>query len=182
VTKAGGPDEPEGSETRPTPESEAISDDLASAVPGRVSELDDREESRTAPVLKPSVWAIVLLGGVVIAVAALVLFLLTAGGPAPSAQELSRRPLNPKPGGPPAGLAASGKPIYEANCASCHGAAGDGGVGPGLRARRVALAPDSVLATIVERGLGTMPAIHLSSSDEQALLAYVRYLEGLPAR
>lgn len=38
----------------------------------------------------------------------------------------------PSAGGPEKGPAVSGKAVYAANCASCHGARGEGGVGPKL--------------------------------------------------
>ena len=85
-----------------------------------------------------------------------------------------------RPAAPPTGRAVAGRAVYEASCARCHGTLGDGGIGPSLRARRVALAPDAAIAGVIERGLPNMPAVPLSADDERSVLAYLRYLQGVP--
>ena len=57
------------------------------------------------------------------------------GGAAPAGQATATIPVAPFP----VGDAARGQPLYAANCASCHGAKGEGGSGPGLNAT-----PDNV--------------------------------------
>ena len=51
-----------------------------------------------------------------------------AGGAAPAGQATAAIPV----ANFPVGVASRGQPLYAANCASCHGAKGEGGSGPGL--------------------------------------------------
>jgi cytochrome c-type biogenesis protein CcmH len=61
--------------------------------------------------------------------------------------------------------------VYAANCASCHGAAGGGGIGPSLL--RAGLTRESV-ALITKNGKGAMPAFpQISGKSLDALLALV---------
>jgi mono/diheme cytochrome c family protein len=158
-------------------------DELAEAVPERVSDVGDRDpaaEGRSGAGAGPPRSLVAGLGLSVLLIGALVAFLLVRGGPPPSPDELARQPLNPKPSAPPSGLAATGQPVYEASCARCHGLGGDGGAvagAPSLRARRVALAPDSAILSVVRNGFGAMPPVPLATGDEAALVAYLRYLE-----
>lgn len=57
------------------------------------------------------------------------------GGAAPAGQATATIPVAPFP----VGNATRGQPLYTANCASCHGAKGEGGSGPGLNST-----PDNV--------------------------------------
>ncbi len=60
---------------------------------------------------------------------------VVTGGAAPAGQATATIPIAPFP----AGEASRGQALYAANCASCHGAKGEGGSGPGLNS-----APDNV--------------------------------------
>ncbi|MDB5046815.1 MAG: cytochrome oxidase [Deinococcus sp.] len=58
--------------------------------------------------------------------------------------------------------------VYAANCASCHGAAGGGGIGPSLRASRLTR---EALKLVTVNGRGAMPAFpNLSESELTGLL------------
>ena len=62
-------------------------------------------------------------------------------------------------GGVPEGAAA----VYDANCAACHGASGEGGVGPSLQSSAFDL--DTTIAAIAN-GVGTMPGFSSGLSEE----------------
>jgi len=68
-----------------------------------------------------------------------------------------------------------GEIVYAEKCASCHGAKGEGGIGPKLAGNPILNAPEAV-AEIVRNGRGTMPAIPLSDEEMTALLAYLKKL------
>jgi mono/diheme cytochrome c family protein len=73
-------------------------------------------------------------------------------------------------GGAAAGDAANGEVVFARECSSCHGAGGEGGVGPRLVDSGVDAA---TAAATIEQGAGIMPA-GLVSGDEQAdVVAYV---------
>ncbi len=61
--------------------------------------------------------------------------------------------------------------LYSANCASCHGVNGEGGIGPDLRG----LTDTALVETQVSAGAGSMPAFgdKLSADEISALAAYV---------
>jgi len=64
-----------------------------------------------------------------------------------------------------------GTSVYAANCASCHGAAGGGGIGPSLR---MAGLTRSSVAAIVKNGKGAMPAFPaITGKSLDALLTLV---------
>ncbi len=64
-----------------------------------------------------------------------------------------------------------GTAVYAANCASCHGAAGGGGIGPSLR---VAGLTRASVAAIVKNGKGAMPAFPaITGKSLDALLTLV---------
>jgi mono/diheme cytochrome c family protein len=65
-----------------------------------------------------------------------------------------------------------GKSVYQARCAACHGARGEGGVGPRLQGNPILKAKEAV-REIVLRGRGTMPAVPLSPEELSALLDYL---------
>lgn len=57
--------------------------------------------------------------------------------------------------------------VYAANCASCHGPAGGGGIGPSLR---VSTLTRAAMATIIRQGKGAMPAYPQLSGRDLTLL------------
>jgi mono/diheme cytochrome c family protein len=68
------------------------------------------------------------------------------------------------------GDAYRGQIVYSQSCASCHGATGEGGIGPALQGN-----PISIEATKaqIDSGSGTMPAGLVSGAQEEDLLAYL---------
>lgn len=73
-----------------------------------------------------------------------------------------------------AGDDSAGKTVFAANCASCHGADGTGGVGPDLTSLAAAADP-AVVAKQVKNGGTIMPAFagRLSDQEIQDVAAYV---------
>jgi mono/diheme cytochrome c family protein len=65
-----------------------------------------------------------------------------------------------------------GKSVYQARCAACHGARGEGGVGPRLQGNPILKAKETV-REIVLQGRGKMPAVPLSPEELSALLDYL---------
>jgi len=65
-----------------------------------------------------------------------------------------------------------GGSVYQARCAACHGARGEGGVGPRLQGNPILKAKEAV-REIVLQGRGTMPAVPLSPEELSALLDYL---------
>lgn len=76
----------------------------------------------------------------------------------------------------------AGRELYAANCASCHGAQGQGYAQTGIPAPALNgdmhawHHPDSQIAGIVRQGVGQMPAVGASWRDEEvaAVLAYIK--------
>ena len=77
-------------------------------------------------------------------------------------------------GGPIGGItfgdAYRGQIVYSENCAGCHGAAGEGGVGPKLAGNPISLAAAQAQ---IQAGGGTMPARLVSGRQQQDVLAYL---------
>jgi mono/diheme cytochrome c family protein len=75
-----------------------------------------------------------------------------------------------------AGYSAVGSTIFGAQCAPCHGSAGEGGTGPALAGNDVA--PDEA-AAIVVGGFGGMPAFGatLEGGDVEAVVAFLATLD-----
>jgi ubiquinol-cytochrome c reductase cytochrome c subunit len=71
-----------------------------------------------------------------------------------------------------AGGGALGSSVFAANCATCHGASGEGGVGPPLAGRSIGR---SEIAAIVGSGRGVMPSFSatLSAEEVSAVVDYV---------
>lgn len=71
-----------------------------------------------------------------------------------------------------------GQEIYARNCASCHGSAGGGGVGPKLSEGAVLAAYPNIKDQIdlVSQGRGNMPAYQdrLSGQEQEAVVRYTR--------
>jgi mono/diheme cytochrome c family protein len=76
-----------------------------------------------------------------------------------------------------AGGSVSGRAVFASNCAACHGASGQGGVGPALAGRSLS---SGVVSSVVGSGRGLMPsfASTLSSEEVAAVAAYVSGLGG----
>lgn len=77
----------------------------------------------------------------------------------------------------------TGRKIFEAQCALCHGQNGTGGRGPGLNRPRLSHAPDDdSLKKAIVNGIGTeMPgAWQLHETEVTAVAAYVRALGAVP--
>ena len=75
-----------------------------------------------------------------------------------------------QPAGKPAPSAsANGAQLFAQNCSGCHGAQGQGGVGPKLNDGRAKLLYSTAAAeaTFVKRGGGSMPAFATRLSDAQ---------------
>lgn len=71
----------------------------------------------------------------------------------------------------------SGAAIYRANCATCHGAAGQGFVGPALAGVVTTKYPDVAdQIAVVTNGRGAMPAwgARLSAAQIRAVVDYTR--------
>jgi ubiquinol-cytochrome c reductase cytochrome c subunit len=78
-------------------------------------------------------------------------------------------------GATPAGNAAHGKTLYAANCASCHGAAGEGGIGPKLQGEKSRKNFAGVVAQI-KNPAPPMPKLFpspLSAKDVNDVAAFV---------
>ena len=78
--------------------------------------------------------------------------------------------------------ATTGKEIFTANCARCHGPDGEGGVGPRLAGTVVVEYPDSEdQAAVIRDGRGSMPSFRNRLTPEQIseVVAYTR--EDLPS-
>ncbi|MCL6525856.1 MAG: c-type cytochrome [Thermaceae bacterium] len=71
--------------------------------------------------------------------------------------------------------ASPGQQVYLQNCAACHGAQAQGGIGPALKGNPVLKAPEAV-REIVTKGRGQMPAVPLGPQELQALLEYLKGL------
>ena len=72
---------------------------------------------------------------------------------------------------------ADGAALFAANCSSCHGTGGEGGIGPDLRSLTDADVPK--IETQVKQGGGQMPAFgdKLSADEIAAVAAYVAGLQ-----
>jgi mono/diheme cytochrome c family protein len=84
-----------------------------------------------------------------------------------------------RPGSTAGGNATVGAQLYTANCARCHGAAGEGGIGPQLAGSVVAKFADPQEEVVfVQRGRGSMPAFGnaLTYDEIQQIVNYTRTL------
>jgi mono/diheme cytochrome c family protein len=74
-----------------------------------------------------------------------------------------------------AGDVETGKAVFQRECASCHGAAAEGGVGPAL----VDTGLDAATVTaVVEQGRGVMPAGIVNGQEQADVVAYVVSVSG----
>lgn len=77
--------------------------------------------------------------------------------------------------------AASGKDLYDANCAACHGTELEGGVGPPLdRTSDASELSDARYVLRTTEGRGDMPAFadQLTSEEIDEIIAYIRDEQG----
>ncbi|GEM_PF-1836592 len=77
------------------------------------------------------------------------------------------------------GDAKRGRDIFLQNCASCHGAAGAGHVGPSLHGVVKRRSPVGVIRQVIE---GRTPPMPQFQPSPQAMADLLRYLEQLPDR
>src|SRR5713101_8885625 len=69
------------------------------------------------------------------------------------------------------GASSPGAQLFSANCASCHGADGGGGIGPRLAGKVTKDFPDiKKQIAFVKRGKGSMPSFAGDLTDEQIRL------------
>ena len=76
----------------------------------------------------------------------------------------------------------SGRQIFEAHCAVCHGSNGEGGIGPSLRQIATRRSFDEMIS-FIENPLGPMPKLYpetLSAAQVRDVTAYIR--QGFGAR
>lgn len=81
----------------------------------------------------------------------------------------------------PSALIAAGKQLYASHCAGCHGAEGQGGIGPALTGSnyKYGRSHDEVLTSIREGRPGGMPAFgnQLSGNQAEELVAFTLSLQ-----
>ena len=100
--------------------------------------------------------------------------LAAAPAPAPAAQG----DLDPKTVSPASADATHGREVYGKNCAACHGAQGEGGVGPklvGLKDRR----DFTATVTWIVQPSAKMPKLYPSALDAQAVADVAAFVQGL---
>jgi cytochrome c oxidase cbb3-type subunit 3 len=97
---------------------------------------------------------------------------------------VAARKTDPEQGKVPAAMATedvSGKELFAAHCAACHGAAGEGGLGPDLTASDYAYgsSPEAIRTSIAEGRPGGMPGFgtQLSGEKIEALAEFVGSLK-----
>lgn len=73
-------------------------------------------------------------------------------------------------GGTAAGDIYRGETVYQRDCAGCHGAGGEGGVGPALFETGLDMAE---VAAAVQQGRGVMPAGIVSGQEQVDVVTYV---------
>lgn len=72
-------------------------------------------------------------------------------------------------------MTSPGRNLYASYCARCHGSALEGkGANPAIDAVRLASLGDQRLRMTIESGKGQMPGFRFSSSETDALIAYLR--------
>jgi Cytochrome c, mono- and diheme variants len=96
---------------------------------------------------------------------------------APPAKETPHGEASAQPAGVDPALMEKGKAIYEANCAACHGANGQGmpPVMPAL-AGNANLKDAATVISVTKNGRGAMPPVGAAFSDEElkAVATYIR--------
>lgn len=66
----------------------------------------------------------------------------------------------------------TGQALYQAHCAFCHGAEGQGGTGPRLKGNPILGAPEA-FREVVLRGRGAMPAIPIGPEEAEKIRLYL---------
>jgi mono/diheme cytochrome c family protein len=117
-----------------------------------------REETPRARIVRLVVLPICLFVGVSAGVFVLAQFTL-AEPPPPAATA-----------GVVLGDAYRGQVVFSQNCSACHGATGEGGIGPKLDGNAISLAAASAR---IENGGGTMPPSLVSGRQKADVLAYL---------
>ena len=110
-------------------------------------------------------WRPILVGG---AVAAATFALAQAQVFAPSAPA----------GAAPTGDVSRGAAVFMRECASCHGASAEGGVGPALAESGLDAA---TVTAAVQQGRGVMPAGVVEGQEQADVVAYVVSISSPPA-
>ncbi len=84
------------------------------------------------------------------------------------------------PGGGDTRTLSQGELVYESRCASCHGPAGEGGVGPAMTGVAARYPDPADQVELVVAGRGQMPAFGevLSPESIEAVVAYEREVLG----
>jgi mono/diheme cytochrome c family protein len=95
---------------------------------------------------------------------------LVAGGDAPGDRALAASA--------PAGNLAHGKSLFAANCSSCHGATGRGGLGPSLIGEKSRKDLAAAVAWI-KKPLPPMPKLYPAPLGEKDVLDIATYVETL---
>jgi ubiquinol-cytochrome c reductase cytochrome c subunit len=72
----------------------------------------------------------------------------------------------------------AGAVIYSANCAACHGSAGQGGIGPALRGES-GRKDEGAVAAFVKNPPGAMPKLYPGLLSDGAVAAVAGYVESL---
>ncbi len=67
---------------------------------------------------------------------------------------------------------AAGAEVFSANCATCHGANGEGDIGPAMGESVTELSEDAFLNTVFNGTDGGMPSFDLSDQEAADLVAY----------
>lgn len=100
----------------------------------------------------------------------LVLFAVVSGATFALAQLHPAKPEVAESGSVELGDAYRGQITYSTACAGCHGAKGEGGIGPALQDAPISLA---AAKSQIDNGGGSMPAGLVSGQEEEDLLAYL---------
>jgi len=180
-------DRTEGDPSLPDPPGEPDADipdwdgDVGELVdaPGRVDVVRDTPDDGGGRLGAGSVVVLVLIG---LVIGGFVTWALVARGPKPDPSERLAEASRPVPKGPPPSELAEGAALYDANCAQCHGANGDGSSAPSLRTR--GLGPgsigDEILVGFVQNGGGQMAGFagRLTTEQTAAIVDYLRWLQG----
>jgi mono/diheme cytochrome c family protein len=102
-----------------------------------------------------------------------VLFLAVSASTFALAKLHLAKPAAPASASVTLGDAYRGETVYATSCASCHGAAAEGGVGPALDGAPISLA---AVKAQIDTGSGAMPGGLVTGRQEEDVLAYLATL------